>query len=191
MATTSRLLSLRAYARHRGVSHTAVNLAVKAGRIPTVDGKIDPIVADAAWTQNTDQSKPRNSVTGDPKHRRRRGEPPAPASSAGTTTSGASTEGGAPPAGPSYVQSRALREAFMARLTKLEYEEKLGKLVSADEVRVATFNAARKARDMLLALPDRLSPILAAIEDPREVHQLLATELRLVCEEIASASHTR
>src|SRR6188508_1615283 len=42
-------LSIRAYARHRGVSHVAVMRAIKAGRVPVeADGTIDPANADAA-----------------------------------------------------------------------------------------------------------------------------------------------
>ena len=41
-------LSIRAYARHRGVSHVAVKKAIDTGRISQLpDGTIDPVVADA------------------------------------------------------------------------------------------------------------------------------------------------
>ena len=43
-------LSIRAYARHRGVSHVAVKKAIDTGRITQLpDGTIDPVVADAQW----------------------------------------------------------------------------------------------------------------------------------------------
>src|SRR2546426_5178487 len=48
-------LSQRGYARHRGVTHRAVQKAIKTGRITTSpDGTIDPARADAQWTANTD-----------------------------------------------------------------------------------------------------------------------------------------
>src|SRR5947208_15967936 len=48
-------LSQRGYARHRGVTHRAVQKAIKAGRITTnSDGTIDPARADAQWVANTD-----------------------------------------------------------------------------------------------------------------------------------------
>ena len=51
-------LSIRAYARHRGVSHVAVLRAAKAGRIPVEpDGTIDPAKADAAWQRSTDPAR--------------------------------------------------------------------------------------------------------------------------------------
>jgi hypothetical protein len=47
-------VSIHSYARHRGVSHTAVQKAIAAGRITTLrDGSIDPAVADAEWERNT------------------------------------------------------------------------------------------------------------------------------------------
>jgi hypothetical protein len=42
-------LSIRAYARHRGVSHVAVHKAIDTGRItPEADGTIDPDAATAS-----------------------------------------------------------------------------------------------------------------------------------------------
>ena len=47
-------LSIRAYARHRGVSHVAVKKAIDSGRItPEPDGTIEPNRADLEWAQNT------------------------------------------------------------------------------------------------------------------------------------------
>ena len=48
------LLSIREYAKTKGVSHTAVQKRVRNGRISLVDGKIDPAQADAQWEQNRD-----------------------------------------------------------------------------------------------------------------------------------------
>ncbi len=48
-------ISIRAYAKTRGVSHVAVLKAAKAGRIPLEpDGTIDAAKADAAWQRSTD-----------------------------------------------------------------------------------------------------------------------------------------
>lgn len=54
-------LSERAYARHRGVTHRAVQKAIRAGRItPNADGTIDPGRADAEWNANTDPAAKRS-----------------------------------------------------------------------------------------------------------------------------------
>ena len=53
-------LSIRAYARHRGVSDAAVRKAIKTGRISQeADGTVDPAKADAQWGRNTDQAQQR------------------------------------------------------------------------------------------------------------------------------------
>lgn len=53
-------LSIRAYAKHKGVTEGAVRKAIKAGRIVTDHkGRIDADLADAQWEENTDISKQR------------------------------------------------------------------------------------------------------------------------------------
>ena len=54
-------ISIRAYARERGVSDAAVRKAIKSGRIsPEADGTIDPTRADREWTRNTDTAQQRS-----------------------------------------------------------------------------------------------------------------------------------
>ena len=164
----SKGLSITAYARHRGVSHVAVLKAIKAGRIEKEpDGTIDPAKADAAWERNTNKAQ------------KRKVEKPADADAHV-----------GPPivnSGPSFAQSRAIKEAYNARLAKLEYEEKSGALVRTDTVKVAWFNALRVLRDRALNLPDRLAPLLAAETDPKIVRDLLEEELRTVLTDAANA----
>ena len=51
-------LSIRGYAKHRGVTEGAVRYALKSGRITRgSDGKIDPIKADSSWEDNTNHAK--------------------------------------------------------------------------------------------------------------------------------------
>ncbi len=177
------LISQREYARRRGISHVAVQRAVNAGRISTVEGKIDPDQADREWIQNTDHSKPRNRITGRPKHTRTPGEPSEPMDFGGPVeaSGGNGTASG-------YAKARAARELYAAQLSKLELDRQRGILVRADEVRIGAFNMARKARDQLIALPERLSTVLAAIQDPSEIQRVLEEEVERICQEIAEGS---
>lgn len=177
-----KLISQREYARRRGVSHSAVQRAISAGRIATVDGKIDPAQADREWRDNTDQSKPRNRITGSPKHARVAGEPSEPMDFGGSEEShgGNGTATG-------YAKARAARELCQAQLAKLELDRQRGTLIRADEVRVGAFNMARKTRDQLIALPERVAAILAATEDATEVQHILDEEIERICQEIADA----
>ena len=149
-------VSIREYARMRGISHTAVVKAVSSGRISTEpDGSIDPDKASALWEQN---SRPRVDSGGD--------------AEIGPAKSGA----------PDYKVSRAIREAYAARLAKLEFEEKSGKLVNLDEVKIATFNMARQARDRLLQIPRKVVPAViaewTANADPRGVEEIIEAAVR-------------
>lgn len=164
----SECLSITAYARRRGVSHVAVLKAIKAGRIEKEpDGTIDPAKADAAWERNTNKAQKRKVEK----------------------SSDADAHVGLPivNSGPSFAQSRAIKEAYNARLAKLSYEEKSGALVRTDTVKVAWFNTLRVLRDRALNLPDRLAPLLAAETDPKIVRDLLEEELRTVLTDAADA----
>ncbi len=180
-------LSIRAYAQHRGVSHTAVAKAIKAGRISIEpDGKIDPVKADAQWASNTLPSQKLN--TGAAKLAAKVANPPV---STPVSTASVANRELQPPmetgriSAPDYQTSRAIREAYAARLAKLEYEERTAKLISSDEVEMRTFNLARRLRDRMQTLPRRLAAALAAEQDPRVIEQRLDDEIRQALEELS------
>ncbi len=154
-------LTLRGYARHRGVSLTAVQKAIKDGRIKTSKKKgkvgIDSESADKAWDATTDPAKQRKEKD------------------AGVATGG------------TFQQARAMREAYLANIAKLNYEEKIGKLVDADVVRKILFEAWRITRDNILNISNRLAPQLASETDPHQVHLLLEAEHNRALEELANA----
>ena len=188
-------MSLRAYARHRGVSLRAVQKAIASGRISTrEDGRVDAATCDANWASNT---APRPQAASQLESR-----PVQPtAKAARPTTQPATTshhhsvaparEVSEPPkleSGLEYSKARAVRESYLARLAKIDFEERTEKLVSADEVRVASFNRFRQFRDGMLNIPDRLAAVLAAENDSRQVHELLATEIRKALTEFSDAN---
>lgn len=139
------LLSMRAYARRRGVSVEAVSKAVKRGRISTVedaDGKrkIDPAIADVQWTANSDPSKFQGSNSA----------PPPLEEETPTVADEPKVKG------PSYQQSRAIREALNARLLKLQLDEKSGRLVDGEEIRKLWTTVAGIVRTKVLGIPSKL-----------------------------------
>lgn len=176
------LVSQREYARRIGVSQEAVRQAVQSGRISTVAGKIDPVTADAEWERNTDPSKPRNRLTGRPKHRRDPLQPERPMDLGGGSAAG--DKGGRI---PSYSDARARREVIQAALAKIELDIKLGELVSAKEVRAITFELNRRVRDQLMSLPDRVAAAVAATSDQDEARRILQDEIDLICRELSDA----
>ncbi|MBU2744284.1 hypothetical protein, partial [Acidithiobacillus caldus] len=92
-------------------------------------------------------------------------------------------------AAPDYQTSRAIREAYAARLAKLEFEERTGKLINADEVKVKYFNLARLLRDRIQQIPRKVAPqIVAAVvaqPDQRVVEDLLMEAIREALEELS------
>ena len=143
-------LSIRQYAKRRGLSHTAVQKALKQGRIrPTADGRIDVEQADRDWQRHTGPSKPPGFSVPDEGLR-----------------------------GPSFAKSRAIRELYMAKLAKLEFEQRSGKLTDRQEVEHAAFNAARTTRDRMLCIPSRVAPILATESDANRIQDILEEEIR-------------
>ena len=168
-------ISNRAYARHRGVSEGAVRKAIKVGRIQTeADGSIDPVKADAAWDRNTNPAQQRQHAVPEQKVE----VAPTPHQPPQTNIE---KRGSAVPA---YQTSRAVRETYAAKMAKLDFEERSGKLVQADEVQVAAFNTARRVRDRLFCIPPRLAAVLAAESDAHTVEQILQRELRNALEEL-------
>ena len=148
-------ISIRAYAQHRGVSHEAVRKAIAAGRIQQ---EVDGSID----PDKADAAWDRNTIA--------RGD-----GEAGDARSGV----------PNLQTSRAIREAYAARLAKLEYEERTAKLISGDEVEMRTFNLARRLRDRMQTIPRRLAAALAAEQDPRVIEQRLDDEIRQALEELS------
>jgi hypothetical protein len=184
------LLGVRAYARHRGVSHVAVIKAIAANRISSRDGKIDPEVADREWPNTTDPSRKPIATNGKARAR------PAPAPQVALEP----TNGSVPPEMPlgtgedglpgvanieSYAKARAEREAYLAQLAKLDYETTVGKLVDAEVVKKTWFEAGRKVREAVLSVADRISPLVTGLADVAEVHRVITHELRIALETLA------
>jgi hypothetical protein len=163
-------LSISDYAAHRGVSRVSVHNALNAGRIEKEpDGTIDVDKADAAWEQNTHPTRRRKTK----KDVARRTERPIDSPIVNS--------------GPSFAQSRAIREAYNARLAKLSYEEKSGSLVKIDLIKVAWFNTLRVLRDRILNMPDRMAPLLSAESDPKVIRDLLDKDLRQILSDAADS----
>jgi hypothetical protein len=160
------VVSQNEYARLRGVAHYAVQKAIKAGRITTLpDGRVDSDVADREWEDNTLARPPRDLGRQHPGD-----EDPG--------NFGASQ----------YTKARAVREHYQARIAKIDYEERVGKLVPKDDVQIAAFNKFRQFRDHVLNLPDRLAAMLAAETEAAKVYEILASELRKALNEFADAN---
>jgi len=205
-------ISMRAYARHRSVTHRAVAKAIEAGRITAVKrderGRvvgIDAARADLEWLRNTDplEAAKNGKVTAVPL-----GAMPAGAAPAGISPSEAgearvgpdggalqdmataagesSAPGGSPPAEPNeYLVARAKREGYLAETAKLDHLERLGLLVSSAEVEQEIAEIFGEVKSNVFRIADRRAQVLAVEADPVRVHRLLSDEFRMVFDELS------
>jgi hypothetical protein len=177
-------LSIRAYARHRGVSHVAVKKAIDTGRItPLPDGTIDPVVADAQWAANTTPTrrpvaepateKPAPQVSAPTREipqaaarpQRETPEPPTPALSS---------------SGTSLLQARTVNEVVKAQTNKVRLAQLKGELVDRAQAVAHVFKLARAERDAWLNWPARISAQMAAGlgVEPHALHVALDAAVR-------------
>lgn len=76
-----------------------------------------------------------------------------------------------------YMQAKTAREVYEAKNAQLEYEERTGKLLRADEVKSHLASKIASMREAFLQIPSRLVPILAAETDAAKIHTLLEAEI--------------
>ena len=172
-------LSIRAYARHRGVSHVAVKKAIDTGRItPLSDGTIDPDTADAQWAQNTLQ--PRRAAAPEKvstaKARR------VVATDEAATQRDAVDASTAPmsASGTSLLQARTVNEVLKAKLNNLELAHRKKELVDRAQAVAHVFKLARIERDAWLNWPARISGQMASTlgVDAHQMHVALEAAVR-------------
>ena len=141
-------ISIRAYARHRGVTDTAVHKAIRAGRItPEADGTIDAARADQEWARNSDAPKAGTR---------------AKAEKVAVAESGGDGPAALPAGGASLLQARTVNEVVKAQTNKVRLAQLKGELVDRAQAIAHVFKLARAEREAWINWPNRITPILAA-----------------------------
>lgn len=182
-----KLMRIRAYARSVGVSAPTIVGAIRAGKITPAahDHRgplIDPAEAERTWNSRRGKKRGAMQLVGIPR------EPDDPENMSPDEAAAREVRTADGVVVPTFFQSKTLKEHFASRMAELRFAEAEGKLVDADKVKRDAYTLGRKARDRLLAIADRVSPIVAAETDPNKVHAVLSRELSEVCREIATAS---
>jgi hypothetical protein len=163
-------ISIRAYARHRGVTDTAVHKAIRAGRItPEADGTIDADRADREWARNSDA--PQGPVPRQGRKGRRAGS---------GTGVGGDGPAALPTGGTSLLQARTVNEVVKAQTNKVRLARLKGELVDRPQAIAHVFKLARSERDAWLNWPARISAQMAAKlgVDPHTMHVALEAAVR-------------
>lgn len=181
-------MNTKEYAAHRkekglsGTSHVAVLNAIKTGRLT---GKavrrvgdrwdIDAKTADKEWAANT------NSKSNNPSGRTAPLKTDHFRASAGVDQgAGSDLASGI----PDRNVSRAIREAYLAKLAGVQYEKESGARVLKEEVKKEAFELGRRVRESMINIPDRVAYDFAAITDAAEIHLLLTKAINEALEEL-------
>jgi hypothetical protein len=201
-------VGVREYAERRGVSVQAIYKAIRGGRLVRSvrkrggQSEVDPEVADQEWAARTNPAMQR----GDPgdgkpvaaapvRTRRRKGGPQAKPEEAPATPAPAKPPAPAPleatpaldlaelerrltEARGDYGEVRAIREELDARLRVLDYQVRTGELVEAGPAWQEVFKRVRDLRDVLLAIPEQIVPLIGA--EPNTHRRVLLLEVALV-----------
>lgn len=152
-----------AFARRRGVSRATVTEYKHKGLlVMTEDGLVDVKASEQLLSANLEPLRGGNRA--------------APAAKK-------------PAADTSAFMAAKTRE-MEAKAAKQEMETRLraGELLERDVVERVAFTLARGAQESMMAIADRLSPLLAAEDDSAKVHEMLSDELRRVCQALAKAA---
>ena len=86
---------------------------------------------------------------------------------------------------PNYSDAKERKEHYAAELARMDLEERIGKLMQADDVKAAIADAATTLRTRLESLPDQLAPQLAATSDEQQVRAMLADAVEMALGEMA------
>lgn len=133
-------VSMREYAKIRGVHLNAVQTAVKSGRIhKTTDGKIDVEKANQEWLQNTDPSKSRH---------------PESFFEHGNENSKVSPS--------SFQQAKTADVYYRAMIAKAKLKKMTGETIDRKKAGMHAFNLGRSLRDLFVSFPTRFGALIAA-----------------------------
>ena len=172
-------LSIRAYARQRGVSHVAVLRAIKQGRvILEPDGTVDAQKADASWERSSDPGR-RKPVAAKLR--------PVAEAAVGSVRETLKEQGLPAGGNVTFVQARTAHEIAKAHLARLRLQRMKGELVDRARATALVFRLAREERDTWVNWPARVAALMAA-ELGVEAHpmqKILETHVRAHLAELA------
>jgi hypothetical protein len=176
-------MTIREYAKHRGVSHEAVRKAISSQRIRVskeeVRGKLtlkflDSEESDVRWEQRTDRTQQRVATRADMGKCEAPSLAPIKPSSSDQQLSlfpeekpkqvpvgvGGQSKNAAGATGEEYQKNRGIREKYEALSAELDYWERVKKLADTESLQVKFFNLATEVSQSILNVPSRVSAIV-------------------------------
>lgn len=174
------LVSFKDFAAIKNVSAAAVSLACKRrikDAIVESGGKryLDKDLALKLWDQNTKRNgSERVSTEAKKRDKRQPVELPEVSSEQLRTM----IQGLPEDQIPGLDVSRERKEHYNAEIARLQALKERGELVPTKDVQMEARKLGAAIRDNVMAIPNRVSPRLAATQDSREVQRILTEELR-------------
>jgi hypothetical protein len=161
---SDRLMTQAEYARHRGKSRQYISRLAKAGVLVMRAGKVDVASSDAVLDDRPEPVSER--VTSSPAE--------------------------VAPAGTTFAQAKTADMVFKARLRKMEYDQRMGKLMETDLFRQRIEAILVAIKETVMAWPNRVAPEVAPLTDERQVWDVLMREARVLLNDTRSAvQHAR
>lgn len=159
-----KLMTQADYARHRAKSRQYISRLAKAGVLVMRGGKVDVAASDAVLDDRPEPVSERVAS--------------APADST--------------PTGTTFAQARTADMVFKARLRKMEYDQRMGKLMETDLFRRRIEAIFVAIKETAMAWPNRVAPEIAPLTDERQVWEVLMREVRVLLNDTRSAvQHAR
>ncbi|MGB7719258.1 MAG: hypothetical protein WBL65_05125 [Bryobacteraceae bacterium] len=163
------LMTQSEYARHRGKSRQYISRLLQRGILVLRGGKLDVSASDLVL-----DDKP--AVDVDPPI----AQPPTATTVAPPLPFARPSAGTMEQAGASFGQARVADMVYRAKLRKLEFETRQGKLIEAELVGQRWSGILVMLKDRVLGVPDKLAPEVAALTDERQVRDVLRREMHLL-----------
>ncbi|GHU17274.1 hypothetical protein FACS189472_03920 [Alphaproteobacteria bacterium] len=156
------LIKQSEWAHRQGFSKQYANTLIKTGQIPLVDGLVDEEQANAilASIRNPNQPIRRSQFT---ENKIQYGDDLPTL----------------------LLKTRIKNEIERGKLLEAKVKSEIGELVSAEAVKNAMFAKGRIIRDGIMNIPDRVSSLLATINDASKIHEILSNEIREVLTELS------
>jgi hypothetical protein len=159
-----KLMSQAEYARHRAKSRQYISRLAKAGVLVMRGGKVDVAASDAVLDDRPEPVSERVAAA------------PIETASTGTT----------------FAQAKTADMVFKARLRKMEYDQRMGKLMETDLFRQRIEAILMVIKETAMAWPNRVAPEVAPLTDERQVWDVLMREVRVLLHDTRSAvQHAR
>jgi hypothetical protein len=83
------------------------------------------------------------------------------------------------------AKAKAKRETYRAQMSELDYKQRAGELVNAEEVRQLWAGHINIAKTALLGLPSKLAHELAAVSDPAKIAEIVRARIVEVLTDLA------